>query len=910
MAAITQAYNQAFEGKAARWRREIQEHCARVIEQMKGDHGDGPDADWPRLSIARCIENELRDRAPTDVHEAWLDQHPARKSKKAAPWSKFEGQPEADPDDDPVWNIPGGVLARQEPEDQADLETLGDVARVKQQPQGKGRASRKAKPDKPFLRSDWLEFWRGGAKSCAQAFDFSALERAVAQQGPQARTMSADQWWPWWQDVFVQAMGYDPRLAWLWRWAMQRREAGRVMGQPWTAGLGNRHEGEQAVITLLDGARGAAIYRRTWVEHISNIMADEHTDPRLETMDIEKLALAMDPARDQLLDWSGWSHLLASDCLWPVCARVWKAAVAMPHPDARELPQWAWMRTAMALSAQEENPTQKAIDLYDYISSLLVVPSETLVREAGKARPSFCEDVALVVRDDFSDIQDNIHRAAVATKWTGTVSMEWGRVRAQGSPIAGRRISQGVVGFLRAIDMALMAQGREGDDRPVTVTLPLWHRDLEAFFDLQAREAARLQVVVRIPDLFFHRLKDGLSWTLLDPGMFPEVLDDRHFEEAYLSAEKRLRAALRDNPNCAKTMPAEKLWNRIVSAARGGSPFVSFDGPAMADDRPENTIVVRGVDGVGAFPIDGRGDLDISWPSGVVNLARLLDKDGVPDPARMQAAAGACARMLDNARMLDGGKQSMSDKLYHPVCMGLVGYYEAIERAMDTMRDDPALVDAWVSRLSRTWAAVVARADEGLARERGVLPAMEEGMMDAFDPAQRRERMALSRHGMAAPGGFGEQAGIAQTAHRFGARTIWAPFVGPARVAGATPGGIGTLRPIDILRDEDGRQVMAPSAFLLYLASNNPDDIRELREIYRNPDKPGRWPEQAQRLAVPDMQGWHQRLAQAALIAPWLDGGVSVTVSAGLPHQDLSALLQKAWWLGLSNVRFDGSGVD
>lgn len=909
MAAITHAYNQAFEGKAARWRREIQDHCTRVIAHMGDGYGDGPEADWPRAMIAQSIENELRTRAPTDVHEAWLDQHPARKSRKPAPWAKFEGQPQEDPGDDPVWNIPGNSVIEQDMEDEPDLATLGDVARVKQQAQSKPKGARKGKSDKPFVRSDWVDFWRGGAQACTQAFDFSALERAIAQQGPQARSMTADQWWPWWQDIFVQAMGYDPRMAWLWRWAVERREAGRAMGQAWTAGLGSRHEGSMAVITLLDGARGAAIYRRAWVEHMSNLMADDRNDHRLDAMEIEKLALAIDPGRDRLLDWSGWSHMLASDCLWPVQARVWKSAAAIPHPDARELPQWAWMRLAMALSVQEENPTERAIEFYDYLSRLLVVPSESLVREGGRARPFFCEDVALVVKDDFADIQDNIHRAAVATKWTGTVSMEWGRVRAQGSPIAGRRISQGVVGFLRAIDMALQAQGREGDDRPVTVTLPLWHRDLEAFFDLQSKEAARLQVVVRIPDLFFQRLKDGSHWTLLDPGVFPEVLDDHHFEEAYLSAENRVRACLRDNANCAKAVSAEKLWNRVVQSAGNGSPFISFDGPVLADAKPETTVMARGVDGVGAFPIDTRGALEVSWPSGVVNLARLLDKDGVPDPARIQNAAGACARMLDNARILDGGKQSMSDHLYRPVCIGLVGYYEAIERAMDTMKGNPDLIDAWVSRLSKTWAAVISRVDGALAKERGVLPAMTEGLISSFDPVQRRARMARARQGAATPMIVAENQFSDQDVHRFGARTIWAPFVGPARIAGATPGGIGTLRPIDLLRDEDGRQVMAPSAFLLYLASNNPDDIAELREIYRNPEAPARWPEQARKLAVPDMQGWHQRLGQAALIAPWLDGGVSVTVSAGLPHQDLSALLQKAWWLGLSNVRFDGAGA-
>jgi hypothetical protein len=110
----------------------------------------------------------------------------------------------------------------------------------------------------------------------------------------------------------------------------------------------------------------------------------------------------------------------------------------------------------------------------------------------------------------------------------------------------------------------------------------------------------------------------------------------------------------------------------------------------------------------------------------------------------------------------------------------------------------------------------------------------------------------------------------------------------------------------EVVRDERGQLLRLPSMFWLTLAGHYPDEIEELREAFRHPQSSDKWPARVRALVEPDAQGWEQRLKHAAMIAPWLDQGVSLTMSAGIERELLGRLIAKAWWLGLSNIRFDG----
>lgn len=149
-----------------------------------------------------------------------------------------------------------------------------------------------------------------------------------------------------------------------------------------------------------------------------------------------------------------------------------------------------------------------------------------------------------------------------------------------------------------------------------------------------------------------------------------------------------------------------------------------------------------------------------------------------------------------------------------------------------------------------------------------------------------------------------------EAGQRFSVRTVWAPFEGAARIAGVTPGGLGTLRPFHWVLDERRQQRLIPGALLLQLVASQPEERPELVKVLRLPDKPAKWPKSLRTLVYPDLVEWNRRLEHAATLAPWVDQGVSLTLPPGLPPNDLEHILHRAWMLGLANIRFEALDSD
>lgn len=759
------------------------------------------------------------------------------------------------------------------------------------------------------MRSDWASFFRKMGETSKTPVDVNILEVGVQSASSDHFVKTPEEWWWFWQDFMEGCLLSDPRLVNTWRDIHIRRERARLCGQDWLDGSGLPGY-EDTRLLVSDDASGRALYRRLWQEHTKWWISEEDANPDLGGYDIVRLSASIDPDADYMLPWSAWQWLASSDGLWPIQVRAWKQVDAIPHEDSREPPQWAFMRLAMALALPEkENRQEKAVEFYKMLSSLILCPSDAMLREAGKLRPRFCEDGALMVRDRFEAVQEAIHMAATETKWNGTLAIDWSLVRSEGAPVGGRRVSQGVPGFLRAIDLAQQALGRTGGDRPVSVCLPIWHRDIEKFLSLRHQDTQRLQPVVLLSDAFMERLRKGEPWWLLDPSDFPALADgSQSYEEAVALVEKHpARYSI-----TAKSVSSNALWRRLVKSAEKGSPFISFqDISRLADD---NHRTLTGLDGVGAFPFsaDLPGIPGCQWPAIAVNLSTAVTSDGAPDLGLMRKAAETGLRMLDNALLESQATLSTNSLHFRPVCLGAIGYFEAISKAMEHHEHSKSLLDAWVLALGEGWASVVAAADMAIARERGPAPCFKTAPRRAvFAPHMHGEQLARKRGG--ARTNAHKHAHDWKTTHqtvsdlgqRFGVRTVWAPFEGAAAIAGVTPGGLGTLKPFHWILDERRQQRLIPSALLLHLITQSTDEDADLNKVMRHPENPGKWPKALKKLTYPDLGEWNRRLTHAALLAPWIDQGVSLTLPSGLPLNELEHVVHRAWHLGLSNIRFE-----
>lgn len=909
-AAISAAYQLVYGRQISRYRKHIQEHTQRISATLKETLGDGARTEWSRAAILDAIHTELRDQASAAVYETFSQDHPlpSRGVQGEVEWDRMEPRP--DPEEleaysDPVWTVLGvkPISAAEVVREENSLDSLGiAVTRL-----AKIKPKRVRTPS--VRRSAWIAFWTRLASEEGCDMDVSFLVERARGYTDQ-RSLTPEGWWDFWCDLLYRSFQDDPRLVNLLRAIRYRKQLTALTGVSW---LANSEVSPEHTALLTDQA--PSLLKKMWLAHLRLLGRSGRLRPSLlKAADTTALAAVLEFTRDHAIDWRGLEALDMAQALWKVEPNAFVGLhLPTPLPGAVELPQWAFMRLAMEASHAEADPTAWAIRFYNALSLRQIVIIDAL-REAGKPNPTFLDDHTIRVGDSYRAILLATNTSALATQWTGTVAMDWRQVRSVGSPIAaGRRPSYGVTAFWEGVDRNLLAQGRQGDDRPVTVSLPLWHREAMALLTLRETLTPRLQPTLLIPDLFFERLRERGTWYFLDPNIFPEVRDGT--EEGYKKAEAALATRRRQHPYAVQQMSAEQVWKQILQATSKGSPYIVFEGSIQAAAPfPLQAPSSVGLDGVGALPLPLKieGLASSRWASGAVNMAQALGEDGQPAPAKIQEGITVLLRLLDNLTLLaEGGKPAP----YRAVCIGPVGYYEAINQASAHMKNDPELVSEWVVRMAQVWQTLMNQANRDLARERGPAQAWLQEGAEPMGPGSFRRRLKKLRKGQLA--GIAVSSETERLMHegddespqaiipgRFTVCSVWAPFENAARLAGTTPGGIGTLYPVDRVLDQKGHYHHLPTPFLLHHLAQQPHRLERYGAVMAHPEDPSQWPKVLAELSNPDRQAWEQRLQHAALIRPWIEQGVSVTLPVGLPTDMLQQLLPRAWWLGLSTIRF------
>ena len=118
----------------------------------------------------------------------------------------------------------------------------------------------------------------------------------------------------------------------------------------------------------------------------------------------------------------------------------------------------------------------------------------------------------------------------------------------------------------------------------MSVTLDVWHRDIQDFLNLQTEtgdiraKAFDVFPAVSIPDIFMRRVHEDAEWTLLDPydvskkyGRRLEDTFDTEFEAFYQELEKDEDMTLR------KVVKAKDLFKQFLkTVVETGMPYVFF----------------------------------------------------------------------------------------------------------------------------------------------------------------------------------------------------------------------------------------------------------------------------------------------------------------------------------------------
>lgn len=869
---ITQAYEKAYGGAVVKYRKHIQEHSARVWSAAVDTLGADEQAEWDEARLWELVNVELKAHAPALVLGFFREARASSKDAiKERDWGAFEAQAETL---NPKWGIRLPQVR--------DETKNGRRATVNQNRTVEwGRiAASDGHEDRTtsiaWLRSDWLRFWEAEARLASPEPSIHSWYRDFWQHERDQKTLDASGWRTFWAERLIEGMKKDPRLSSLLARMAWREAVAAAAGGDWLLGID----------TAVPGLPDHQAYLALALEHLQHIRTQAGW--RLADQDLQRLVANIKPERDMTLSWQAWETMQQQNLLTP-----------LGKGGARELPQWMWMRTAIALCQGENEFSKHVLLAYEAFSTGRIVPSEAMMRQAGKSMPQFMEDQAGWVDDDFERIYQAIHRAAVDTKWNGTVSLDWSRVRPKGSAAAAGRTSAGVVGFVQAISMALSAQGRASEERPVTILLPLWHGDVVHFMDAVDR-IPHIQPTLAIPDLFFRRLREQGTWCLFDPSLFPEVLEG---DAGILRAEERYGSMRKSHGKVpgVRQIKAQGLWSRLLRCIATHAPSLVFPSSVQAFFPMPDMIPVMGRDGIGAMPLPGsEPESRTRWPSLAVNLASLVRDDGSMDHDLMSQTADLSLRLLDNAIEISAcGERAVIQS--RPVCVGVIGLCETLAK-VTVDESDAQLTGQWMEGIAKAWNQCLDSADGVLAKERG--------SSDLWGLQWRRPtvRQAVEKLRKVRDGELGltspikdEVAGPASS--RFSVRTLWAPFLELSKLAGVTPGGFGTLHPLDSVII-DGNTLFAPSAFLLLLMKQGKITPEQAGKVLSFPNKPTRWPKAVLSIVHPEQEQWRIRLHQVASLRPHVDQGVCLSLPNDMDRQMCAYLIYSSWWLGLSNVLF------
>lgn len=456
------------------------------------------------------------------------------------------------------------------------------------------------------------------------------------------------------------------------------------------------------------------LYPLAFKEYIKHGIDQEHLHPNLKDFDLNKLAKALDPSRDQLFTY------LSIQTLYD--------RYFIHHNEKRiELPQIYFMRIAMGLAHCEgKQRTERAIEFYNLLSSFDYMTSTPTCFNSGTLRPQLSSCFLTTVPDDLDGIYGAIKDNALLSKYAGGLGNDWTPVRGLGAHIKGTNgKSLGVVPFLNVADATAVAVNQGGKRKgAVCAYLETWHMDIEEFLELRKntgddrRRTHDMNTANWIPDLFIERVFENEEWTLFSPNEATDLHDlyGEDFRQAYLAYEEKGRKGeIR-----SKVVSAVSLWRKMLGMLfETGHPWFTFKDPCNLRSPQQHTGVVHSSNLCTEITLNTSADEVAVCNLGSINLVHHM-KDGKLDTEKLQKTIKTAIRMLDNVIDINyySIPQARNSNLRHrPVGMGIMGFQDALYEQRIPYSSDAAVEFADECMETISYYAISGSAD--LAEERG-----------------------------------------------------------------------------------------------------------------------------------------------------------------------------------------------
>ena len=443
--------------------------------------------------------------------------------------------------------------------------------------------------------------------------------------------------------------------------------------------------------------------------------------PELERYDLVRLGSSLIPERDLQFNYLGLQTLYDRYFLHSNEVRF-------------ELPQIFFMRVAMGLAIQEEEPEERAIEFYELLSSFDFMSSTPTLFNSGTLRSQLSSCFLTTVSDDLDGIYSAIRDNAMLSKWAGGLGNDWTPVRALGAYIKGTNgKSQGVVPFLKVVNDTAVAVNQGGKRKGAVCSyLETWHLDIEEFLELRKntgddrRRTHDMNTANWIPDLFMKRVFEDGDWTLFSPNDVSD-LHDLHgsaFETRYLDYEALTRTG---ELELYKRVKAQELWRKMLSMLyETGHPWITFKDSCNTRSPQQHIGVVHSSNLCTEITLNTSAEEIAVCNLGSINLAQHVTESGHFDTEKLKKTVRTAIRMLDN--VIDINYYAVpaartSNMRHRPVGLGIMGFQDALYRKRIGYASDAAVEFADESMEAISYYAIESSSE--LAKERGSYTSFE-----------------------------------------------------------------------------------------------------------------------------------------------------------------------------------------
>ena len=458
------------------------------------------------------------------------------------------------------------------------------------------------------------------------------------------------------------------------------------------------------------------LHAQHFEENVRRGVEEGLIDERLIQMfDFDLLAAALEPSRDELLKYIG------------VVTLNNRYGIKGRNGDPLEVPQYFWMRIAMGLSLNEENPTEHALRFYEKMSKLEYLAAGSTLVNGGTSYPQLANCFVMEMQDDIEHIAKTTRDVMWLTKGTGGIGLAVTKLRAQGSPIrSNNTTSTGPIPFMHTIDSVLRAVSRGGKKfGALCFYMENWHLDFPEFLDLRQnsgdpyRRTRTANTAVWISDEFMKRVENDEPWYLFDPL---EVADLNELYGAAFSKRyaEYVEMAEAGSLNMFKKIGAREQFKAILISLQGTShPWLTWKDTInnRAINNNTGTIHLSNLCTEICLPQDVDNVSVCNLAS--INLSQHV-VDGKMDWEKIDESARIAVRQLDN--LIDITRSSVQEADYsneqnRAVGLGVMGFTDVIERFGFSYESEEAydLIDEIMEHVS--YAAIDESAN--LARERG-----------------------------------------------------------------------------------------------------------------------------------------------------------------------------------------------